>query len=38
MADAEARLLARLGEVTLADLAADFEVRRRSMADAKAAS
>jgi Rrf2 family protein len=37
MADAEARLLTRLGEVTLADLAEDFEVRRRGMADAKAA-
>lgn len=37
MADAEARLLARLGEVTLADLAEDFEVRLRHVADAKAA-
>ena len=36
MADAEARLLARLGEVTLADLAEDFEVRLRGMADTKA--
>ena len=38
MADAEARLLAARGEVTLADLAADLDALRRSRADAKAAS
>lgn len=35
MAEAEARLLARFGEVTLADLAQDFELRRGDRAVAR---